>query len=153
MIHKLDEKGFALLTVVLLGAISMVLLSMVFVILTMSTSVSGVGKRYLTELESAKGASEFVMASLRNTSLRCIDKSDNQTACTSAANQRIFLPNVICTSLGKANCTGLTAKLLSEASFTPENSSSAVTVYAIEVSSRAANAQERATVEFVYKTF
>lgn len=152
MIHKLNEKGFALLTVVLIGGISMALLSMVFTVLTMSTTMSGMGKRYLTELESARGASEFVMASLRNASLRCIDNTNNQTACTSAANQGIFLPNVICTSLGKANCAGLTATLLSEASFTPENSST-VTVYAVGVSSTAANAQETATVEFVYKTF
>lgn len=151
MINTLDDKGFALLTVVFIGAISMMLLSMVFVVLTMSTDVSGMDKRYLTELESAKGASEFIMASLRNASLTCGANNAECAADTNPPNNSINLPNPICTPLGKANCAGLTATFLSQASFTSADST--VTVVAVQVTSAATSSPEQAIVEFVYKTF
>src|SRR3989339_650453 len=149
MIYKLDEKGFALLTVVLIGAISMMLISMVFVVLTMSAAMSGMDKRYLTELESARGASEFVMASLRNASLTCGANNTDCTADTDPPNNRINLPDSICAPLGKTDCAGLTATFLSQASFTPANSST-VTVFAVQVTSAATTSPEQAIVQFVY---
>ncbi len=64
MRHLANEKGFALLTVFLLGTISMIMVGVVFYLLGVSGSMSGMDKRYTSELETAKGVGEYVMADL-----------------------------------------------------------------------------------------
>ena len=145
-IHKLDENGFALLTVFLIGTISLALVSLVFVLLTMSTRMSGQDKRYLTELEAAKGASEFIMASLRDVSLTC----NSNATCT--AGNSIDLHGSVCTAMGKPGCNGLSATYLSESSQTAGGVPT-ITVVAVEVTSTRANGPEKAIVQFVYKIY
>lgn len=147
MIYKLDEKGFALLTVFLIGTFSLALVSMVYMLLNLSTHMSGQDKRYMTELEVAKGASEYIMASLRHDVLTC-NPGPN---CTTG--DPIVLSGAICTPLGKTGCAGLSATYLSEVTHDPGGTLPIVTVVAVEVSSVATNGSEQAIVQFVYKIY
>lgn len=140
---KLNEKGYALLTVFLISLISMVLISIMFYALTNHTRMSGQNKSYLTELEAAKGVSEYIMASLRNDSLTCNSNGN----CN--ANDSIDILGGVCTALGKANCNGISATYLSRINET----SSGATIIAVQVTSSQANGSAKAIVEFVYKVF
>jgi hypothetical protein len=149
MIHKLDENGFAVLTVFLIGTFTMALVSMVYMLLNLSTHMSGQDKKYLTELEVAKGASEYIMASLRNDSLQC--GTGAGTDCT--AGDPILFDGSICTPLGKTGCSGLSATYLSEITHDPGGSLPEVTLVAVQVNSTSANTSEQALIQFVYKIY
>lgn len=143
-----DERGFALLSVILIGMISMTLVSMLYFVLVSHTQMSGKDKRYLTELESAKGASQYIMAALRDTSLTC------NAGGNCSVNDSIDLHGSICNALGRTNaCTGLTATYLSETTEIQGAGLPDITAVAVRVSSTGVNNRERAIVEFVYKLY
>ncbi|SHO45725.1 hypothetical protein [Desulfopila aestuarii] len=148
MTNRLNESGFALLAVLIIGMISMVLVSTLFFVLLMHTQMSGKDKRYLNELETAKGTSEFIMASLRDASLTC----NSGNPCT--ANDTIDLHGSICNAMGRTMaCTGLSATYLSSTLETGVAGNPDVRAVAVRVTSTALNTPERAVVEFVYKVW
>lgn len=146
----LNEKGFALLTVLLLGFLSMGLIAVAFYMTSTSTELSGIEKRYSVELDAAKGVSEYVMAQILNLNLTC--NSAAPGACTpdttpdicNATAQIILNPN-ICTALGKAGCAGVSACYMSA------NTVGVDSFYSVRVTSTS-NSGEQAIVDFVYKT-
>lgn len=137
-----NENGFAMLSVFLIGVISMTLISIVFYVLNTHTNMSGQDKRYQTELEAAKGASEYIMAALRDASLTC----NNNSPCTT--DDSIDIHGAVCTAVGKPACADISATYLSEVT-----DSTGATVVAVEVTSTRTNGTEKAIVEFVYKVF
>lgn len=138
-----NELGFALLSVFLIGLICLTLISIVFYTMNTHTHMSGQNKRYLAELESAKGVSEFIMASLRNDNLTC---EDDNPICS--AGDSIDLHGGVCTALGKTNCANISAKYLSKIT-----DSAGAEIIAVEVISSRAAGSEKAVIEFVYKVF
>jgi hypothetical protein len=106
--------------------------------------MSGQDKKYLTELEAAKGASEFIMASLRNDTLTC----NSNAACS--AGDAIDIDGSICTAVGKTGCNDISATYLSSIDETSAGTITA-TIVAVQVESLHTNSSEKAIIEFVYK--
>jgi hypothetical protein len=61
-----NEKGMALMTTFMFGLISIGLIAGMYFSMINSTRSTGVNKRYIKELETAKAISEYVMATLYN---------------------------------------------------------------------------------------
>ena len=153
MLYRLDERGVALLTVLLMGIIAMALVAVAYYTGGFGTRMSGVEKRYTIELETAKGAADYIMADLVNINLTCnggnscvADADGNPVPCDAAA--QIDIPGAVCAALGKAGCAGLSACYLSETSTTASSYPKLVSVH---VSSVKQAGGENAIVEFVYK--
>ncbi len=142
-----DDRGFALISILLIGFISMVLISTLFYTLVGHTKMSGKDKRYLAELEVAKGASHYIMAEMRNDNLTC-----NNSDCSSGNNQ-IDIDNNVCTALAKQNCDGITATLLSRTEFREDPNADLEFVYSARVTSTSAPNPEKAEVEFIYRVW
>ena len=164
MFYRLDERGVALLTVLLLGIIAMALVAVAYFAGGFGSRMSGVEKRYAIELETAKGAADYVMGDLRNINLTCNGGNPCATdidgdpgvadpnnggildKCDAAA--QIDIPGAVCTALGKAGCAGLSACYLTETSTTASTYPKLISVH---VSSLKQTGGENAIVEFVYK--
>lgn len=142
-----NDKGFALLTVLLISLISMVLVSTLFFVLNAHTTMSGKDKRYLTELEVAKGASQFIMAALRDDSLTC------NTGGTCSPDDPIDLHGAICDAMGRTlACNGLSARIISKTPFS-QTGQPVGTLYAVEFISQSTSTPEKAEIEFIYKVY
>lgn len=147
----LDDSGFALLTTLLLGTLSLGLIATAFYMTTTSTSLLGVERRYNVELDSAKGASGFVMAEIRSENLQC--DSANPGPCVPdptpdvcQVTSQVILNPLLCDKLGRSNaCTGLSACYMSE------DIIGITTFYSVRVTS-VSNNGESAIIDFVYKT-
>lgn len=144
-----NENGFALLTTLLLGILSIALIALAFYMVISSTRMSGIGKRYSVQLDIAKGVSGYIMAEIRDENLTCNSGSTCNT------NDPIDLDPNICTALGKpAACTGISAIYLSEDTFTPAPPPTPppdpYTLYSVRVTSTD-NIGENAIIDFVYR--
>lgn len=151
----LNDKGFALLTVLVISFLSMGLIALAFFITTSSTQLFGVGKRYTVELDTAKGVAGYIMASIRDETLTCNPAAEgtcvpDPTPDSCSANAQIVINPQVCTALGKtAACTGLSACYTSENSQNdpPANT----TFYSARVTSLNISG-ENAIIDFVYRT-
>ena len=147
----LDENGFALITTIMLGVLSLGLIGTAFYMTTTTINMVGVEKRYSIELDSAKGASGFIMAEIRAENLQCDPAAPgpcvpDSTPAVCQNNAQVILNPVLCQSLGRTNaCTGLSACYMSE------NIVGTDTFYSVRVTSIGNNG-ESAIVDFVYKT-
>ncbi|MBU4229551.1 MAG: hypothetical protein ACYC0O_08860 [Desulfurivibrionaceae bacterium] len=145
-LYRLNEKGVALVTTLLLGFLAIGLVATAYFLGLRATRMSGLGKRYITELDVAKGTSQYIMATLRASSLTCNGGGacvGDQT-CASAASNIDIHPN-ICASLGKAGCANIAACYLSS------TVSGTDTMTSVNVRSNNPNTGEQAVVDFVYK--
>ncbi len=97
MRYLANEKGYALLTVFLLGTISIILVGIVFFLLGVSGSMSGMDKSYTSELEVAKGIGGYTMTASKAGSLSCTGGN-----CT-VPGAVINVPVNVCTAMGKAD--------------------------------------------------
>lgn len=145
-LFRLNEKGVALVTTLLLGFIAIGLVAIAFFLGIKGTRMSGMGKRYITELDSAKGASQYIMAALRAASLTC----NGGGACVADPNcgggaSTIDLHPNVCTALGKTGCANIAACYLST------TTSGTDTMISINIRSNNPNTGEQAVVDFVYK--
>lgn len=136
-----NERGMALVSVMLVGMILSSLLAGGYFLANKGRDVSGIDRRYMTELESAKGVAEFVMAEIRLQTISC-----GSNTCVPGTNANIDLPANLCNALGKTGCTNISATLLSQTSKSGE------TVNTFAVVSNAP-AGESARVEVVYKVW
>lgn len=57
--HKLDEKGIALVTVLVLSAIALALMAGLIFVVMYGTQISGLHKRYKTALEASRGGANI----------------------------------------------------------------------------------------------
>lgn len=150
----MNEKGFALVTVLLFGSISLTLIALGAYMISSGTEVSGIQKRYQTEVESSAGAAELVMSRLILDNLRCTAaqancvvnvSADPVNNCTPGA--QIFFSNATCLALNKPNCNNLSACFLSS-DVDPNNPAS--TLVSVKIVSRS-EGQESAIVDVVYE--
>lgn len=150
MNYKLDDKGIALVTVLLQGLIVMALVGIAFYIGLVGTQMSGTEKRYITELDAAKGTADYVMASLRNASLSCNGGNPcvgNATPCGTVAST-IDLNTNVCQALGKnAACDNVEACFISST----VDIDGYITFSSLRVTSTNGNSGENAIIDFVYK--
>ncbi len=157
-----NENGFALLTTLLLGTLSLGLIAMAFYMVISSTMLSGVEKRYSVQLDVAKGVSGYIMAEIYDLNVTCNGGTCSSNSTTSSTppfscdtNAQIDLDQNICIALGKpAACTGVSACYLSEDIFTPTiplgNPDPPYTLYSVRVTSTN-NIGENAIIDFVYR--
>lgn len=155
---KRNEKGIALISVIILSLLALLLIAGLTYYLLFSKRVSTYEKRYTTALEAAKGGSEIIISKILEGNLKCTNSSQNafnnsgcgQNSCNTSGNQYICLETYKC--LGgdlTQDCKGgyrIDAVLLSI------YSQGAITFYSIEVNSTSGdNLAEKATIQFVYK--
>ena len=145
-LYRLNEKGVALVTTLLMSFIAIGLVALAFFLGIKGTRMSGMGKRYITELDTAKGASQYIMAALRAASLTCNNGGAcvADPTCANGASTIDIHPNV-CASLGKTGCANIAACYLS----TTVNGDD--TMVSINIRSNNPNTGEQAVVDFVYK--
>lgn len=144
-LYRLNEKGVALVTTLLLGFIAIGLVAIAFFLGIRGTRMSGLDKRYITELDTAKGSSQYIMATLRASTLTCNGGvCAGDPTCVAAASNIDIHPNV-CTALGKPGCANISACYLSS------TASGADTIASVRVRSNNPNTGEQAVVDFVYK--
>lgn len=126
-----NEKGVALITTLVLGLIALVIVGGLIYMLTSGTQISGKEKKYSTALESAKGASEYIIEKILSGNLTC----NGGNPCNDGNN--IDLGSY--SNLGGFN---VNAKLLKKTNTTT------ATIYAIEITANSGN--EKASIDFVY---
>ncbi len=145
-LYRLNEKGVALVTTLLLGFIAIGLVAIAYFLGIRATMMSGLGKRYISELDTAKGTSQYIMAALRASSLTCNGGAPcvADPNCAGAASNIDIHPNV-CASLGKIGCANIAACYLSS------TVSGTDTMTSVNVRSNNPNTGEQAVVDFVYK--
>lgn len=148
--YKLNDKGFALVTTLLLGLVAMTLVSIAFYMALMNTQMSGMEKRYSMELNASKGAADYVMAELRADNLTCnggnpcADNTAAAPACSPEAT--IDLDSNVCNALGKTvACANITACHLNKTTVDETD------IISISVSATNPVSNEKANVDFVYK--
>ncbi|HIJ79892.1 MAG: hypothetical protein OEY01_14985 [Desulfobulbaceae bacterium] len=144
--YKLNEKGIALVTTLLMGLIAMGLVAIAFFLATTSTEMSGIEKRYITELDAAKGAAQYIMTDLRAGILKCNGGNPciGDTTCASVGSV-IDLNSNVCNGLGKPACANISACYLNETSSTD------FTLISVSITSTNPTFNEQATVDFVYR--
>lgn len=150
----MNNKGFALVTVMLLASISMMLIAIGAYLVSSGTVVTGIQKRYQTEVESAAGAAELIMSQLMLDNLRCTAAQANCVVNTSpdpvdncTPGAQIYFAPAVCTSLDKPNCLNLAACYLSN---DPDPADPAKTLVAVKIVSRS-DGNESAIIDVVYK--
>ena len=150
----LNDEGFALLTTFLLSFLSLGLIAVAFYMLTSSSHLQGVAKRYTVELDAAKGISGYIMAEVRNGNLACVNSPCTPNAACATNSSIIVAPDGICKGLGKVDsagkgdCSTIKACYMTE---TEDTASPGTFFYSFEVISTN-NSGEKAIVDFVYKT-
>ena len=150
----LNDNGFALITTLLLGLISLALITMAFYMVASSARLGGVNKRYTVELDTAKGVSGYVMSQILGGGLLC--GAAPGTNCVPGTNDQILIDSNICTALNKPGCAGVSATFLSNDSFldpiTPSGTTYAprYSFYSARITS-VNNIGEQAILDFVYK--
>ncbi|MBA3005217.1 MAG: hypothetical protein KJ900_00635 [Proteobacteria bacterium] len=151
----LNEKGFALLTVLVISLLSLGLIALAFYITMSSTRLFSIDKRYTVELDTAKGVAGYIMAEIQDENLTCNPAASGPCIADSTpescnANAQIIINPQVCTALGRTNaCTGLSACYISKSfqNDPPANT----TFYSARVTSLNNNG-EKAIIDFVYRT-
>lgn len=144
--YKLNEKGIALVTTLLMGLIAMGLVAIAFFLATTSTNMSGMERRYISELDAAKGVAEYIMADLRADILRCNGGNNcvGDQNCVDPASV-IDLDGNVCGGLGKPACANISACYLNQ------TVSGGATFVSVTITSTNPSSSEQAAVDFVYK--
>lgn len=151
----MNEKGFALVTVLLLGSISMVLIALGTYLVSSGTIAGGIQKRYQSELEIASGVGELLMGQLILDTLTC---TAAQSACVAntapfitptscSANAQIYFSPAVCTALDKPNCNNISACYLSSTPDPVDTDKQLVSVKIVSLS----GSNESAIIDVVYK--
>lgn len=150
--YCLNDKGVALVTTLVLSIIAMALVSIVYLVVTAGIKMSGVEKRYITELDAAKGVAEYVMATLLTENLTCNGSTNpcvSDATCTNPSSNIYIHPNV-CTALNKPNCANISACYLNATPVDPLYPSKKVVSVRV-LSNNPSN--EQTLIEFVYNLY
>ncbi|HIC97432.1 MAG TPA: hypothetical protein EYP11_03420 [Aquificaceae bacterium] len=127
------ERGIALVTTLLLGAIALALVGTLLYMITTGTRISGTEKRYSTALEAAKGAAEYIMVKLLSGSLTC----NGGKACSEINNSIDLGPY--------SSLEGFDI----DAEYLGEVSRFGTYIYSVRVT--ASSGREKAQIDFVYR--
>ncbi len=112
--NRINEKGFALITVMMIGTVSMMLIAIGAYMVSTGKESTGIQRRYQSEVEIATGTADVVMSQLMNGSLTCTPAQAlcvPDPACTPAA--QIYISPAVCNALNKPNCNNLSGCYLS----------------------------------------
>jgi len=138
MMIKSNEKGMALLVTLVLSFVALGFIAAILYLLNTSTSGSGATKRYSMALETAKGVSDYVVEKILSDDLKCSGSS-----CDSGESIDIDIapPD-----------HNVNAKMLSD----PKKvtlSGVDYTIYSIRVEAENNKTNDKAIIEFVYRTY
>jgi len=138
MMIKANEKGMALLVTLVLSFVALGFIAAILYLLNTSTSGSGATKRYSMALETAKGVSDYVVEKILSNDLTC-----GGSSCDSGESIDIDIapPD-----------HNVEAKLLSD----PKKvtlSGVDYTIYSVRVEAENNKTNDKAIVEFVYRTY
>ncbi len=108
-----NERGTALVTALSLGLIASVFVAALWVMTRMEvTTVSDVDA-YNRERKTAQGVAELVMVHLKDLGTTCSGTPcSDKTGCSASSPCSIDLPPTLCTSLGKTDCSTISANYL-----------------------------------------
>jgi len=127
------REGIALVVTLMLALIALTFTGAMLYMLISGTRMSGVERRYATALEAAKGAADYIIEKISNSSLNCIPNCDTKNASISLGSFSTFgAYNVNATLLSKTD-TG------------------DGTVYAVEVITYNSTTSEKSIIDFVYR--
>ncbi|MGA1862783.1 hypothetical protein OWM07_07860 [Deferribacter thermophilus] len=133
---KLNNKGIALLTTLILSLVALGFVAAIMYMLNSSTNISGTHKRYQNALMAARGASEYIMDKLVSG-----DESDLCNTTTCPENTPIDLSDLFSDYEVKAT-------LLNRY----EDTVSDIIIYSFRVTAtNKNNPKEKSIIEFVYK--
>lgn len=151
--NKMNDKGFALVTVLLLGSMSMVLIALGAYMISTGSESGGQQKRYQGEIERSAGAGELMLSQLILGSLTCtpaaiacIPNTDTTTLTSCSASAQIYFSPAILTTLDKTT-NSLSACYLSSTSDPVDPDKNLVAIKLISQS----EGNETAIIDIVYK--
>ncbi|BAI80334.1 conserved hypothetical protein [Deferribacter desulfuricans SSM1] len=133
---KLNNKGIALLTTLILSLVALGFVAAIMYMLNSSTNISGTHKRYQNALMAARGASEYIMDKLVS--------GDEKSLCN----------NQLCTDNTTIDLNSLFSEYDVEATVLNryEDTVNDIIVYSIRVNAiNKNNPKEKSIIEFVYK--
>ncbi|WP_457643926.1 hypothetical protein [Persephonella sp.] len=140
---KNNEKGIALLTTIILGAVALAFIGALLYMLISGTHMSGVSGRYTTALDAAKGGADLVITKILNNDITC--GGATCTPCPDTPDDQCKIDLQI-SNLGNYN---VEAYLIGKDAVVYGGSN--YDLYAIRVIATNPNTRETAEVEFVYK--
>ncbi len=152
-----NEEGVALITVLLFSMVAFGVVTGAYYMVTSHSKLSGMSKRYISEIEVARGVASYVIGELKNGTLQC---NNGNTCCstppctggltgtpaTCQSGKTIDIHGAICAALGKTassnGCNNVTACMMSRTDYTEidparaaPNDGVKVSVYSINVKS------------------
>jgi len=141
---KNNERGVALITVLVLSVVALLIVGGLFYMLIKGTWISGSEKRYHSVLEAGKGAATIVMNKLLNgESLKC--NNNNCTPCPTTEDNNCKI------DLGISDFGDYDVNVYLLDMKQTQNSG---TIYSFRVRAKNRNNQsEKAEIEFVYRVY
>lgn len=148
-----EQKGVALITVLLLSVLGIALIVMLFYISRNLTSMTGISSRYLKELEDAKGISNYLASTILSATrdLECglngnlICMPDPNTDCNQTSRSYVLMPTNIYDS------THHDVKVCYLFSVDDPDAIEPYTMYGFYIRVSNSVTDETAEVDFVYK--
>jgi len=166
-----NEQGVALITVLLFSMVAFGVVTGAYFMVTSHSKLSGMEKRYVSELETARGVASYVIGEIKNGSLTCgannccpappCQAGLNNATGLCQANKTIDIHGAICAALNRTptatGCTNITACLMSQTDYTEINPGASAPDNAVQVSVFTVNVQaksnsgEKANIDFVLR--
>lgn len=157
-----NEKGVALITVLLFSLIAIGVVTGAYYMTLSATRTSGIEKRYVSELDVNKGTSDFIIGRLLRNNLQCNGGNTcvgDTTPASCAAASTIDISSTVCAALGKqttANgCENLTACYMSLTTITEidpiTSATNIIELVSVNVVSTNPDRGERADIDFVVR--
>ena len=166
-----NQQGIALITVLLFSMVAFGVVTGAYYMVTSHSKISGMNKRYMSEIEVARGIAEYVVGELKNGTATCNTGSPccSATSCKDGLSssgicqpgKTIDIHGAVCTALGRTSagnsCDNVTACMMSKNDYTEINpnkfgadKSVKVSVYSINVQSKKPSG-EKANIDFVVR--
>ncbi|MEC9492931.1 hypothetical protein [Flexistipes sp.] len=138
MMIKTNEKGMALIITLVLSFVALGFIAAILYLLNTSTSGSGATKRYSMALETAKGVSDYVVEKILSDDLTCSGSS-----CDSGESIDIDIapPNHNISAIMLSDPKKVT---VDEVDYT---------IYSVRVEAENDKTNDKAIIEFVYRTY
>lgn len=112
-----NEKGAALITALSLGLIGSLFVAALWFLVRQDSAIVYDVNIYNTELEAAKGVSDFVLAQIDAGTLECSGSDCKEKCSSDSCNLKIDLDKDLCKAVGKTDCDSITASYIGESSY------------------------------------
>ena len=166
-----NQQGVALITVLLFSMVAFGVVTGAYYMVTSHSKLSGMNKRYISEVEVARGVASYVIGELKNGTATCganlccpsppCNGGMTGTPPVCQANKTFDIHGAICTALGRSTtstgCTNVTACMLSQTDYTEINPGKPGSDKAVKVSVHTINVQstnsagEKADIDFILR--